>query len=160
MTKLPPQTLWQQTNLHTQIPEPVFSERTQHIVPGRLQGTPLSLAQPIYPGAKFRTSRDVFWRHSKRRREGAHYFCSPPDPRGRSFSLQQESTVFLLSLLVIEVDSSGTWSRMHRVHTSASVGERKFAEKLTILVERGQGILTRVYNIKKVRYQHLKLWSS
>ena len=39
---------------------------------------------------------------------------------------------------------------MHRVHTSASVGERKFAEKLTILVERGQGILTRVYNIKKV----------
>lgn len=36
------------------------------------------------------------------------------------------------------------------VHTSASVGERKFAEKLTILVERGQGILTRVYNIKKV----------
>lgn len=41
-------------------------------------------------------------------------------------------------------------SKMHRVHTSASVGERKFAEKLTILVERGQGILTRVYNIKKV----------
>lgn len=39
---------------------------------------------------------------------------------------------------------------MHRVHTSASVSERKFAEKLTILVERGRGILTRVYNIKKV----------
>ncbi len=45
---------------------------------------------------------------------------------------------------------------MHRVHTSASVGERKFAEKLTILVDRGQGILTRVYNIKKVMiYQSL-----
>lgn len=41
------------------------------------------------------------------------------------------------------------------MHTSASVGERKFAEKLTILVERGQGILTRVYNIKKVRCQQL-----
>lgn len=39
---------------------------------------------------------------------------------------------------------------MHRVHTSASVGDRKFAEKLTILVDRGKGILTRVYNIKKV----------
>ena len=39
---------------------------------------------------------------------------------------------------------------MHRVHSTSSVGERKFAEKLTILLERGQGILTRVYNIKKV----------
>lgn len=47
--------------------------------------------------------------------------------------------------------------KMHRVHTSASVGERKFAEKLTILVERGQGILTRVYNIKKVRLQSSRI---
>ena len=43
---------------------------------------------------------------------------------------------------------------MHRsaagFHSSASISERKFAEKLTILNERGQGILTRVYNIKKV----------
>ena len=39
---------------------------------------------------------------------------------------------------------------MHRMHSSASISERKFAEKLTILLERGQGILTRVYNIKKV----------
>ena len=44
---------------------------------------------------------------------------------------------------------------MHRssvssTHTSASVSERKFAEKLSILNERGQGILTRVYNIRKV----------
>ena len=43
---------------------------------------------------------------------------------------------------------------MHRsaagIHSSASISERKFAEKLTILNERGQGILTRVYNIKKV----------
>ena len=42
---------------------------------------------------------------------------------------------------------------MHRsaagFHSSASISERKFAEKLTILSERGQGILTRVYNIKK-----------
>jgi hypothetical protein len=36
------------------------------------------------------------------------------------------------------------------MHSSASISERKFAEKLTILLERGQGILTRVYNIKKV----------
>lgn len=43
---------------------------------------------------------------------------------------------------------------MHRsaagFHSSASISERKFAEKLTIMNERGQGILTRVYNIKKV----------
>ena len=43
---------------------------------------------------------------------------------------------------------------MHRnsstLHSSASISERKFAEKLTILNERGRGILTRVYNIKKV----------
>jgi len=42
---------------------------------------------------------------------------------------------------------------MHRsaagIHSSASISERKFSEKLTILNERGQGILTRVYNIKK-----------
>lgn len=47
---------------------------------------------------------------------------------------------------------------MHRVHTSASVGERKFAEKLTILVERSQGILTRVYNIKKVPGCRNEMW--
>jgi len=41
---------------------------------------------------------------------------------------------------------------MHRVHSSASVGERKFAEKLTILVDKGDAILTRIYNIKKVRF--------
>ena len=45
---------------------------------------------------------------------------------------------------------------MHRssstLHSSASISERKFAEKLSILNERGQGILTRVYNIKKVGY--------
>lgn len=48
---------------------------------------------------------------------------------------------------------------MHRAHTTSSVGERKFAEKLTILLERGQGILTRVYNIKKVwcSYVYMKL---
>ena len=41
---------------------------------------------------------------------------------------------------------------MHRSNavTSASIYERKFAEKLTILNQRGQGILIRVYNIKKV----------
>ena len=41
---------------------------------------------------------------------------------------------------------------MHRssVVSSASIYERKFAEKLTVLTERGQGILIRVYNIKKV----------
>ncbi|CAI8006773.1 Nck-associated protein 1-like, partial [Geodia barretti] len=40
---------------------------------------------------------------------------------------------------------------MHRSSavTSASIYERKFAEKLTILNQRGQGILIRVYNIKK-----------
>ena len=41
---------------------------------------------------------------------------------------------------------------MHRTGavTSASIYERKFAEKLTILNQRGHGILIRVYNIKKV----------
>ena len=41
---------------------------------------------------------------------------------------------------------------MHRTSavTSASIYERKFAEKLTILNQRGEGILIRVYNIKKV----------
>ena len=40
---------------------------------------------------------------------------------------------------------------MHRAsQIGSAVAERKFAEKLTILNERGVGILTRVYNIKKV----------
>lgn len=45
---------------------------------------------------------------------------------------------------------------MHRSNavTSASIYERKFAEKLTILNQRGQGILIRVYNIKKVAYTY------
>ena len=46
--------------------------------------------------------------------------------------------------------SDASSEKMHRMHSSASISERKFAEKLTILLERGQGILTRVYNIKKV----------
>lgn len=45
---------------------------------------------------------------------------------------------------------------MHRSNavTSASIYERKFAEKLTVLNQRGQGILIRVYNIKKVAYTY------
>ena len=41
---------------------------------------------------------------------------------------------------------------MHRSNavTSASIYERKFAEKLTILNQRGKGIIIRVFNIKKV----------
>ena len=36
------------------------------------------------------------------------------------------------------------------LHSSQSISERRFAEKLTILTERGHGLLVRVYNIKKV----------
>ena len=37
------------------------------------------------------------------------------------------------------------------LHSSQSISERRFAEKLTILTERGHGLLTRIYSIKKVR---------
>ena len=40
------------------------------------------------------------------------------------------------------------------LHSSQSISERKFAEKLTVLNERGVGILARIYNIKKVRQSH------
>lgn len=36
-----------------------------------------------------------------------------------------------------------------------SVGEQKLAEKLIILNERGKGMLTRIYNIKKVRLSQI-----
>lgn len=36
------------------------------------------------------------------------------------------------------------------LHSSQSVSERRFAEKLTILNVRGHGLLTRIYTIKKV----------
>ena len=39
------------------------------------------------------------------------------------------------------------------LHSSQSISERRFAEKLTILTERGHGLLTRIYSIKKVRVQ-------
>jgi NCK-associated protein 1 len=35
---------------------------------------------------------------------------------------------------------------------SLQPGQQKLAEKFTILNDRGIGMLTRVYNIKKVRY--------
>lgn len=64
-----------------------------------------------------------------------------------------------------DVSQRGTVGRravdMHRssvTMSSASVSERKFAEKLTILNERGQGILTRVYNIKKVGQGSVCAW--
>jgi hypothetical protein len=36
---------------------------------------------------------------------------------------------------------------------SLQPGQQKLAEKFTILNDRGIGMLTRIYNIKKVRYQ-------
>ncbi|XP_003382558.1 PREDICTED: nck-associated protein 1-like [Amphimedon queenslandica] len=36
------------------------------------------------------------------------------------------------------------------LHSSQSISERRFAEKLTILTERGHGLLTRIYSIKKI----------
>ncbi|KAK3726966.1 hypothetical protein QZH41_004178 [Actinostola sp. cb2023] len=43
-------------------------------------------------------------------------------------------------------DKQGVYHRMDR---GLAVTEQKLAEKLTILTERGKGMLTRIYNIKK-----------
>lgn len=40
-----------------------------------------------------------------------------------------------------------------------SVTEQRLAEKLTILNDRGIGMLTRIYNIKKVRVRNSTLFS-
>ena len=40
--------------------------------------------------------------------------------------------------------------KMSRQASGVTITEQKFAEKLVILTERGNGILIRLYNIKKV----------
>lgn len=51
---------------------------------------------------------------------------------------------------VAEVYGDVLTDEMNRQASGLSVTEQKFAEKLVILTERGNGILIRLYNIKKV----------
>lgn len=49
----------------------------------------------------------------------------------------------------------GSWARLFTMSRAAlQPSQQKLAEKLTILNDRGVGMLTRIYNIKKVRRDH------